>query len=420
MTVLTSNPPTLPGYGLAIWNDTGDLITGFNGNETVFREVFRASFSGAENVEITVPGTLAAGLDNTNCVVITNYSNGSGYTQTNVGYISGNQVKIRPVGTTSTTRSGVVAVQQYREATPLVGSYGMSIQNGNNDTVLDPGAAVWSVKATGTLPNTSGWTRYGTYIPGPAGAFDEHAVWYKLSLPANTYSTSKPFAVAVRCTEDYFIIQPYIFSNASGYYQEVIFHAPATSTGVYLTYEYAILVSPYDFTPVEDSGTYGLELFDSSGYKFWSSRWRQGIIQELIDLNQFTSGVNQNGTYDYETGYDGVTAPVVAESSDPYSRALNTSQGQIKSVSVSVDPLNTYAMFWAGNGNVKYYRCDTGDGVEGGGQHWPAVRFIEGGSSVELKMYRTAEGPSPPVAEYGERVPDSFHPTGYVSLIRII
>jgi len=434
MTTLTANSPTLPGYGLALYDSSGNLLTGFNGSETVFREVFSASFSGAENTEITVSGTLPTGITASNSIVVTNYDSGTGWSQTNVGYISGTSVKIRPTGTASTTRTGRVLVLQYKDASPGAGSYGLQIKNGDNDVVLDEQSVIWIVKETGTLPTlrnisdpSIGWTPYGTADPvaSPSDTnYDEYAEYHVLTLPGSTYSTSKPFMVAVRCTTDKFIIQPYIFSNSGGYYQEIVFHRPVVHTDhaeYGFQYQYAILVSPNDYTPTSDGSTYGLEIYNSSNVLKWSSKWKQGIIQKLINLNQFTTGLNQNGTYDYETGYDGVTAPSVTSSPDPYAKATNASSGETVNISCSVDPLYTYAAFWAGNGKVEFNKCEVNTSgttqYKGGGQHWPSVRFINGGASVDIKMHRTADGPN--TAGYGTRITGSFHPTGYIALIRI-
>jgi len=418
MTLLTQITPSLPGYGLAIWNSTGQLVTGFDSSSTVLREVYRSAFSGPENGTIYLSG-VPAGINSTNSIVITTYNDGSGWAQTNVGYYWDGQVRIKPTGTTTTTRSGVVSVQQYRGATPLVGTYGLQVINGDNDIVLDPGAAVWSVKYVGTLPSMASWTQYGTDRPYPAASFDEYAQWYVLNLTASTYLTSRPFAVAVKCNHDVYIIQPYIFANAAGYYTQVVFHAPMFDPGVMdPIYSYAILVSPYDHVPNEYGSDYGMELYDGTGYKFWSSQWKQGIIQKLININVFSDGTTQNGTYDHETGSDGVEAPDFPNDDElPYAPHRHASQGEAVTRSCNIDPLNTYVMFWAGNGKVTYNRCDTADGVMGGGQHWPAVKIYGNGIAVDVKMHRTARGPT---GTFGARVATSFHPTGYIGLVRII
>jgi len=288
-----------------------------------------------------------------------------------------------------------------------------------SDIVLDQESLVWIVKESGSLPTSeSSWTNYGTSLPYPAGGQDEYAAWHTITLPASTYSTSKPFAVAVRCTTSEYIIQPYIFSNAGGYYQEVIFHKPRNAT-LNVAYQYAILVSPKDFTPISDGSSYGLKIYDTSSVT-WSSTWRQGIVQSLKDINVFTTGVTQNGTYDYSTGSDGVIAPIeTSTNASGYIKALHSSFGEEVTINgLNIDPLHIYAIFWACSGKVEYKQVDTLDGTVGGGQHWPAVKIIND-TSVKIKMYRTADGPED-TGDYGGRIATSYHPTGHLALVRIL
>jgi len=429
MAVLTSNPPTANGYGLAIYKADGSVLTDFT-NDYMLREVYKVTFSSISNASDVSIGTVPSGITSSNSIVVTTYG-GASWAYTNTGYITGSDLRINPVKG-SGTRSGSATVFQYKDATPWLGSYGLQIWDAAGaNSILDSESLVWVVDAQGDLSNTVGtgsyeWARYGSDDYDT----DEHASRIVLLLPdATRYPVTDTIAVAVRSSEDQYIIQPYIFANSSGYITKIVFHREGTDEGVLAvgTISYAILVSPEFYlpgAPASDGASYGMEFWNNAGKLTWSSTWKQAVMQELIPFNEFSTGTTGNGSYDHSTGYDGVIAPTLFELGEYNYRSCASKSRSTTVSGLDYDPLKCYVMFFAGQGRVEYNKValDGSGGSPygtrvGGGQHWQAVRMKNGGTSVDLKMYRTANGPLG--TPTGSRTADSSHPDGHIALVRI-
>lgn len=421
----SGNDPSSDNYGLAIYDHNEDLITSFTTGHTVLRKIFATSsavtLSTSTHTDID---TGLTGITTSNCVIALE---GESSTQGTTGsvrlpatFITGGNSNIHiRVGRVTSAQSVNAEVLQYAGSTIGVSStnYGMSIINGNAQTVIDENSEVFSVREIIDI-NTSLSTQvlYSTSTTN----------FIYLELAQGRYPGSAgPPVPAVNCSQAVLIIPPILtgVKHSDGSYKTVLLTIPKPTS--LTNFKLAMLV-PASSTPEYYGGSassYGLEFSDTSGNVVWRSDYRQAIVNNIIDANQFTSGTSQNGNYDVTSGADGVIAPV-ATTSDFELDLLSTDTSKALTGLDEMDPTNSYvsgsltAMF------VDYYKgrllqpeffIDT---PSGGGQHLVGLR-VTGNTTATLGTYRFRDG-STNTSSYGQRNPQSYHPEGNFVVFRIV
>ena len=431
-----ANDPTKTGYGIAIFDDGGDLVTSFQESHTVLRTIFSGTATTSTTAPIDIETSISGLSANNSVIMVTGNANASGggseYPLNIPTRFNGTKVR---VARWTTATSIKVTVMQYSGGT-LTGtapSYGAKIFNEDGNLVLDNLASSYAVKEVININPSNPGGLGGTSIAIYTG-FSQSTVNYAyITLAAGRYPTSGGLPIpALACTTgNAALIAPRVAGVVSGSYRYVYCTLPANvSTS---NFKLAMLVERANTTPSYYGGSasaYGLRFKDGSGNIQFDSSWRQAIVQNVITCNQFAGGtgiVSQNGSYDVETGSDGVEEPLIQGGSTfaEFTQATY-STGQTKTLTGlnSIDPTNTYLLGGFPQGGVKYYAQPWYlDGVEqetvGGGTHVPAIS-ITGNTTCVISMYRTGGGPGPPSeSDYGERVATSSHPQGVFILARI-
>ena len=421
----SGNNPSTDNYGLAIYDNNGDLVTSFTAGHTVLRKIFITSSAVALSTSThTDIDTGLTGITTSNCVIAlegeTSTQGTTGSVRLPATFVTGGNSNIHVrIGRVTSAQSVNVEVLQHAGATIGVPStnYGMKIVNGDAKTVIDENSEVFSVREIIDI-NTSLSTQvlYSTSSTN----------FIYLELTQGRYPGSVgPPVPAITCSQSVLLIPPILTGtkHSDGSYKTVLLTIPKPTS--LTNFKLAMLV-PAASSPEYYGGSassYGLEFKNSSGALVWRSDYRQAIVNNIISANQFTSGTNQNGSYDVTTGRDGVIAPT-ATTSDSELDLLSTDTSKTLTGLDEMDPAKSYvsgsltAMF------VDYYKgrllqpefnIDT---PSGGGQHLVGLR-VTGNTTATLGTYRFRDG-STNTSSYGQRNPQSYHPEGDFVIFRIV
>ena len=427
-----ANVPTEDSYGMAIYDHSGDLVTCFQEGHTVLRETFNGTIQTSTTAFVDLQTNLT-GVNSSNSIIFINgvagaAGGGSAYAVNAATRFSGTNVRIARQPSVYTAE---VSVMQYVGASlnDTADPYGMEVYNANGDLVLDDLAPTYALKEiidiNPTTPGGLGGTTVTVYTN-----FNGLTNYAYIELAAGRYPISGGLPIpAVACTTgNAALMAPRIAGTSGSDYRYVVVAMSKNATTT--DFKLAMLVEKSSSTPSYYGGSasdYGIQLFDSSGGLNFDSGWRQAIVQNVISANQFTSGgLNQNGSYDVETGWDGVTVPLSQGSGTP--EALSQIRSTSTSVSLtglnSMDPTNTFLLGGFVAGNIQYYsqpyyQDQNQIGVGGGGKHVPAIS-ITGNTTATLSMFRLQDGPTTSTpAEYGGRLATSYHAHGDFVLARI-
>lgn len=422
-TTQTNNDPTIDNQGIAIFDNNGNIVTSFTEGHTVLREIFTGTTTLSTSSTVDV-NTGLTGITTSNCIITVE---GDTTSQGTTGAIN--------VPATFVTVSGTVRVRLGRHTSALavkvtvsqhkgltIGStsnnYGWQIKNGDADTVIDENSVVYGVRETIAInPSASNQTLYT----------NDQTNFIYLNLTQGRYPASAGLPIpALSCTKSVAIVPPFLtgIKHADGSYRTVLCYLPKQVAATNFTL--AMLVPSDVATPEYFGGSspgYGIRVFDSSSSLIWDSGWKQAIVNNVINANQFTQGTNQNGTYDVTTGRDGVNAPSATTS--VIDAQLETT-AEVKSITGlnQMDPANTFVGGLAVTGRVKYFRgrfLDQEHDIDtpiGGGLHIPACR-INSTTSASITMFRYASGLTD-TSNYGGRDSTSYHPEGHFVLFRIV
>lgn len=417
-TTAASNDPTIDNYGLVIYDHQSNPVTSFTSGHTLLRKIYAGTANLSTSTTTTV-NTGISGLSSSNSVILLE---GTGTVAASTPdsvptTFSGTSIVF---GRAQSSASVDFTIGQYSGSTlGATETYGFLIRNGNTDIVLDENSIVYGVKEILNVATTATATYQNQYI-----------YWVYIQLTQGAYPSASGVPIpALACTSSALLVPPRILSTLwpDGSYRYVGLVLPKNLP--FSAYNVAMLVSSEITTPSYYGGTnsnYGARIFDSSGNTTWDSQWRQAVVNNVVDANQFTTGTNQNGNYDVTTGYDGVTAPVLTSATEFDFGLSTTSESKSVTGLNEMDPAYTYVMGPAVTGKVSYYMGEYTDpefgidGYRGGGLHTPAIR-IDSTNSVTLNMFRYSEGPIPNNnTEWGARVPTSYHPQGQFILVRIV
>lgn len=438
------NPPSIPGeelYGLAIYDNEENLVTFFTQNHTVLRPLLQETITSSTSTTTTISTGIPDLSTDNSMVYITGNNSGAGggveYAKNIPATIDANGDVI--VARTSTAQSLNVEVVQYLGRT--LGAerpeFGVEIRNQNDNVVMDNLASAYAVKEIIPLFNSS-----TTYNGHTITVYNQYtgATYVFIQLAPNRYPTTGgiPIVGISKSTSILGTLIPPrvsgVSSNANGsYYSSLYITVPKLGvlqqTAVDIsTWSIAMLVDRTSTEPVYYGGQpsdFGFKVYSETGEVQFDSAWRQAIVTNVIDVNIFTTGTNQNGSYDVTTGYDGVTAPPANPTG--ISGLAGRSSGQ--SITITdlneMDPRNTYLLGNFCSGQVQYYTTDILNRLDeyeegGGGYHVPGVTGI-GNYSTTITMKWISEGPSYSVASAtpGSRVPGSTHPEGKLVFVRI-
>ena len=415
-----TTPPVADSYGIAVYDHNETLVTTFATGHTLLRKVFTGSAT-LSNSGTTSVSTGLTGLSFSNCIIqIRLAASGTSLDIPAIFHTNGTQVVI---GRHDSTPTVVVTVLQHLGTSKVTGTsadYSLELKNGNDSVILDEGALTYGVKeiingassAVTSYTQVSGNARIGT-----------------VTLVQGRYpSANGPPVVAINSTLSATLIPPrlsnQLYSDSS--YKYVHFYTPSVSSDL-SDYNIAMLVPSNVTTPGYYSSNtgYGLEVKNAAGGLIWSSEWRQSIVNNILPLNVFTTGVNQSGTYDVRSGYDGVTAPnpplrtEFLEDLAPIGESKGFSNLNV------MDPTNTYLIGDSSSGRVGYYTGrhyydDYDYNLAGGGVYVPAA-VITSSTSVTLKMWQQYEPGfnAPSGTANSSRDPESRHPEGNFIFMRI-
>ena len=429
-TAATANDPTISNYGFAIYDHNGTAITSFDGGHSTLRELFVSSVTALSNTGTTDINTGLSGITTSNCVIVVEGVSAINAPTTAIEvaatFVGTNPVFVRLARVVMSGQSVKVTVSQH--AGDTIGasdSYGFQILNGNNTTVIDENSVVYGVKEVIALdPALSTQFVYG----------NPQVTFLYVVLTQGTYPASGGLPIpAISCSKSVYLIPPTLLNekHPDGSYKYVLCYIP---NGVVISgnYNLAMLVASDNAIPSYFGGvvpTYGTRIYNNAGSLIWDSGWRQAIVNNIIPANQFTLGVNQLGTYDVSTGFDGVVGSSIGGGffypDAPYGME---SYGQVKSVGSlnDMDPANTYLAGSSLSGYVSYYAGfwrdgeSNTEGYAGGGRHRPGIR-INSFNSVNITMYRFSGASQPPTDdEAADRDPKSHHPEGNFVLFRIV
>jgi hypothetical protein len=410
---LPSEDPVLEPYGLAINDDAGNLLTSFS-TEVMLNRVFSADTILSSTTNTTITGVPTSATEDNSLITV------------DLAIVADTSTPPPPALITSPGTITVavsqdnfqgarVSVLQYRDI-PATG-YGLIVKNGLDEGIINENTVAYGVSEFHIIDPTL-TTLTPNVIPGT-----EQSRNTTITL-TGTYPINKTApVVAINSTHGDWIIKPFLYSSDSINYDKLFIFLPTTFTAD-TEWKIAILV-PSDVVTPEKYGTsndYGLDIKDSSGNTTWSSSWKQGIISHVQNANVFTTGLNQNGTYDIDTGYDGVTIPALA-TSDIYVQLISTGEIVEDLPTRRLDPANTFISFSSCQGRIQYNGgVKTLDGVfqynAGGGTHYPAAR-IESSTAISLQMFRVADF-NPASTTDRLRMPRSHHPYGFIMFMRIL
>ena len=425
-TTATGSGPSIDDYGVAIYDDQGDVVTSFTSGHTVLRKIFATSSAvSLSTTTHTDVDTGLTGITTGNCVIAlegdnTTTQNTSGSVRIPATFVTGGNGNIHVrIGRVTSAKSVNVEVLQHKGATigATATNHGLVIKNGDNETVIDESSEVFSVREVIDI-NTS--------LSTQAFYQNDESFFVYLELTQGRYpGADGPPIPALSCTSSVILIPPILFGtkHPDGSYKTVFmtFQKPISLS----KYKLAMLV-PGSASPEYYGGAasdYGLEINDSSGNTVWRSDYRQAIVNNVIAANQFTSGTNQNGNYDVTTGRDGVVAPV--STTAEFALALNSQDTSVSLTGLNeMDPANSFVAGALTAMSVEYYKgrhLDQENNIDtpaGGGIHILGLR-INSTTAASLTTYRFREG-NANGTNYGVRNPNSYHPEGHFVIFRIV
>ena len=425
------NAPDLTGvtaYGAAIFDNAGTLVSYFQDDTFVPREIYR----GTHTISTSTHTDIALGLTgvtdtNAFAVIRSNVGTTGDTNERSVSlpstFVNGTTLRIGRSTSFQGTSVSVSVIQITGATIGQTANYGTQILNQSGDIVIDGLASYFAVReivnlAAANVTRTASTTdsQYATIqltqgrYPGNAG----------LPVPAINNSSGQTV-----------LIPPVVASTrySDNSYRFISCIIPAGAS--FSDFNVAILTERGTSEPQYYGGTastHGMATYASNGTtETWRSDWRQAIGNNVIDANQFTTGTNQNGSYDVETGRDGVTQPLSAGQTMTEFEGITYSTGQTVSITGlnEMDPSNSYVLGGSTvSGRVRFYRTEVfEDGVSqgtfGGGTHIPGIS-ITGNTTAAITMYRVNAGDAPPTsADNGARQPTSYHPHGSFVIVRI-
>jgi len=425
--------PLLNTYGVAIYDHNENLVTSFAESSSIARKIF-TSTALTSTSQCTQIATGLYSLSAGNSVVLITSdpdgdSNPEGFKTLPYTFLSGSTLLLgRELYVSSSVSVTVIQTKGAtitNEATP---DYGIEIYNENGDLVVDDLAQCFAVRE---IIDCSG----ATVLAGTYSRFDITLVEGRYPFTATAPIPALQGPGLVKLTPP-----TLLFGGNSTYansYKTVRVMLPAGTTSA-SGYNLAMLVDK-EANPTYYGGAssdYGVQVTDSNGDITWDSSWRQAVINNVVNANQFTSGCSLLTVYDVETGFDGVSPPLAGVGQSAELSFLTNTFGQTRSITGLniMDPENTF-LLGGGlvGGKVQYYQTYvTGElgqaetpGFYGGGTHTPSV-VITSNSSVNLVMDRLGDGPLPPQTNpngdpttWGTRVPTSTHANGYYVFTRI-
>ena len=440
-------------YGLAIYDDNGDLVTEFAGGETVLRKVYTTTTNTNSSGTAKYILTGLTELNSSNSLVVcqgTTTSTEGGGNTANIPARMNSNGRIQ-IANTTTQRGGPINVRltvlQYGGKTAGTSSnYGLSLENGDGDVVIDENSLVLNVQETHDVnANLSNVTKY---------TFAGNAMsYFKVDL-SGTYPISAGTPVA-GLKGGGAIFPPYFYGTDGVNYTSVMCVIPTSEvTSNNSGYNLAIMVDADQLgsqTPTFYGGNesgYGMEIYNSIGSRIWSSQFKQAIITNIVGIDgKFTNGVGGNGTNDYTSNYDGVSPPSYlgvdeySRTRSPLSSYLCSSQTVPISGLNSYIPNETYVLSFGVAGEVVYKKANRTspdfpqtswiiNASSTGGRFRPAITISNSGSastSCSITMLREKDGPpnNTPNGQYfatDDMQRDnlkSWHPTGKFVLAKI-
>jgi len=424
-TTASGNGPTLDPYGMAIFDHNENLVTSFTAGHTVLRKIFASSSTTLSTSASTDIDTGLTGITTSNCVILvegdTSSPSTSGAKSIPATFVTGGNGNIHVrLARVTVAQSVRVAVLQYSGETigATSSTYGIQIKNGDNNTVIDEASTVYCVKEIIDIDSSqSTQTLYESTTTN----------FIYLTLTQGRYPSAQGAPIAaLNCSTSNLIVPPKILGtkHTDGSFKTVFMMFPKNVS--LSNYKLAMIVPQDTSTPEYYGGSsdqYAMVIRNSSGDDIWRSDWRQAIVNNVIPINQFTSGTNQNGNYDVTTGRDGVIAPT--DTTSDFEATLQSSDTTVSLTGLNeMDPANSYV---AGNmctTRIEYHKgrfLDVEQGIDelsGGGIHDIALR-ISGFTTSTLATYRYRDGSSNGT-NYGVRSTDSHHPEGDMIVFRII
>lgn len=445
-----TNPPGIDPYGIAIYDDSGTFVTSFTEESTIIREIFSTSTTTSTSA-CTEIATGLTGLTKSNCFAVI----------TTEASLSAENAGVRNIASTVKNGNTIligrdrveaenvsVSLIQTKGATISTASaptFGVEIFNADGSLVIDDLANCYAVKE---IINVGSATGEGPFTWDGSSGYKK----FRVQLTENTYPFSAGVPVpAIQGPGLSTLIPPTVVTGTETYtssykYVDVIYKGTESDFNLAMLVEKAASPSYYGGTQSD----YGLQVFDSSGTISWDSSWRQCVINNIIEANQFTSGTLANGTYDVTEGRDGVLPPFISGCSVEFAGLTYSSSGGKNVTGLNdMDPTNTFllgggmlqGLIQYAKGYVFSLEFDdafgfvtpgnknlgliVNTGFYGGGIHIPAIT-ITGNDTATLKMERIADGPFPtdtsfPEGQetYGRRSASSYHPEGFFVLARI-
>ena len=411
--------PVLDTYGIAIYDHNENLVSSFATGHSLLRTVFTGTAVLSSSGTTSVPTGLT-GLSYSNSIIEVDYGLSAASTQLPSRFSDDGTSVI--IGRHDTAPTVTVNVIQYAGTSKIPGTsadYALEIRNGDNSVVLDEGALTYGVKEI----INGGSSAVSSYLQTSS-----NARVCTVTLTEGTYPASNGTpVVAINSTLQSTLIPPILGATKwpDNSYKYVYFFI---SSGASISnYNIAMLVPSNITSPsyYSSNNEYGLEIKDTLGNLIWSSNWRQAIVNNIVPINIFTTGLNQEGPYDVSSGYDGVIPPDPPLRSEFIEDLLPTASSKGVSNLNSMDPPNTYLIGDSSSGRVGYYTGklyydDYNYTLEGGGVFIPAAR-VTSPTSVSVRMWQLYEPgfDAPSGVADSSRDPESKHPEGNFIFLRI-
>ena len=411
--------PVLDTYGIAIYDHNENLVSSFATGHSLLRTVFTGTAVLSSSGTTSVPTGLT-GLSYSNSIIEVDYASSAASTQLPSKFSDDGTSVI--IGRHDTAPTVTVTVIQYAGTSKIPGTsadYALEIRNGDNSVVLDEGALTYGVKEI----INGGSSAVSSYLQ-----ISSNARVCTVTLTQGTYPASNGTpVVAINSTLQSILIPPILGATKwpDNSYKYVYFFISSGAT--ISNYNIAMLVPSNITSPsyYSSNNEYGLEIKDTLGNLIWSSNWRQAIVNNIVPINIFTTGLNQEGPYDVSSGYDGVIPPDPPLRTEFIEDLLPTASSKGVSNLNSMDPPNTYLIGDSSSGRVGYYTGklwydDYNYTLEGGGVFIPAAN-VTSPTSVSVRMWQLYEPgfDAPSGVADSSRDPESKHPEGNFIFLRI-
>lgn len=436
-----ANGPDIDDYGIAIYDHQENFVTSFTDESTVLREIV-AGTALASNSQCTNIALGVTGLSSNALALLTSDGDETGQVSGTVSiptrFVGGNTLQIaRKYGSSASVNYTVLQFKG-RTVGPNAPDYGVEIYNKQGDLVVDEFASFYAVKEIMSLSSgQSSVTHVEAYESDGITPVGFGLVRVELTEGDYPFSGGLPIP-AVQGPGLALLMPPQVLSapalTYSSSYRYVTLRVLDAQYDGGSNWKLAMLTERQNTQPSYFGGSasdYGVQIKDSAGNINWDSSWRQCIVNNVINANQFGSGSSKNSTYDVTSGFDGVDDPPALSlspqgTSDFYYALHSTAGGKSLTGLNDMDPQNTF-LLGGGlvNGQVIYYqgRYFSGDfnidTIRGGGTHIPGIT-ITGNTTATISMPRVGEGTNPPSAsDYCARDPRSHHPDGFFVLARI-